>query len=73
MIPTLSLHYIKEISSQKAGVITYYDVMSNEDRELFFKGYEFNRTRDVYVLKHPEFIDKMYDKKGVMENENERE
>ena len=63
------MSYKKEITSKQVTWITCYEEMSNEDRGLFFQGYEFNRIRDVYILKHPEFIDKMYNKKSVLENE----
>lgn len=37
---------------------TYYDNMSNEDRETVFKAYEFNRKKEIYELKKPKLLTK---------------
>ena len=45
------------ISSKFILHSTYYDVMSNGDREKVFKAYQYNRQRDIYELKNPQYLD----------------
>lgn len=45
------------ISSKFILHSTFYDVMSNEDRGKVFKAYQYNRQRDIYELKNPQYLD----------------
>ena len=53
----------KNISSRSILNLTYYDKMSNQERQKVFEAYEFNQKRQIYELKHPELLDESLTKK----------
>jgi len=46
----------KYLSDQMILLKTYYDKMSNEERDLVFKAYSFNRSKELYELTNPEHL-----------------
>ncbi len=53
----------KTLTSQMILNLTYYDKMSNQERQKVFQAYEYNHKKQVYELKHPELLDESLTKK----------
>ena len=53
----------KTLTSQMILNLTYYDKMSNQERQKVFQAYEYNRAKQIYELKHPELLDESTTKK----------
>lgn len=55
----------KVFSGREVTFITDYDNMSNNERETFFKAYDYNRSDDSYYLVDREEAETIKDKLNV--------
>ena len=56
----------KTISVQWICILTHYDKMSNEDRQIVFDAYRFEKSKDIYILTKPELLIKDIIKKLLL-------
>ena len=53
----------KQLTTAGILSLTYYNKMSNEDRQKVFKAYEYNHKDKVYILTNPEYLNESILKK----------
>ena len=59
----MKINLPQTLSSKSILYATYYDNMSNQERQKVFQAYEYNRAKQIYELKHPELLDESTTKK----------
>ena len=55
----------KTISSQWICILTYYDKMSNEERDLVFKAYKYKPKDEIYEIENPQLLTEAIIKKLI--------
>ena len=50
------LNLIETMSQRQILYSTYWDVMDSETREKVFQAYDYDSSKEVYKLKHPEIL-----------------
>lgn len=62
--------YKRIIHPREVVDIVAYDNMGNEDRDNFFKGYDYNRGDGYYHLVNKSYVDKIINKERIMVEDN---